>query len=75
MLCVKKWIDLVGHLALANSSKFANFKSWKLAVIVIFGDGDGMEVPRKFLVQQDQEKYLIYYNNFFWKKKVHFSNT
>ena len=75
MVCVKKWIELVRHFPHANSSKFANFKSWKLAVIVNFGAGDGMQVPGKFLVQRDQEKYLIDYNNFFLRKKVHFPNT
>ena len=72
VVCVKKWIELVGHFPHANSSKFANFKSWKLALIVNFGARDGMQVPRKFLVQRDQEKYLIYYNKFFWEKKCTF---
>ena len=74
MVCVEKWNELVGHFPLVNSSKFANFKSWKLAVteqLVNFGDGDGMQVPGKFLVQRNQEKYLIYYN-FFWEKKYTF---
>ena len=72
VLFVKKWIELVGHFPLANSSKFANFKSWKLAVIVNFEDGDGMQVAGKFLIQQDQEKCLIYYNNVSWEKKYTF---
>ena len=83
MVCVRKRNELVGHFLLGKSSKFAKkgsqswwvkFKSSKLVAIeqlVKFGDDDGMEVPRNFLVQSDQEMYLIYcYNNVLRKKNT-----